>query len=57
MTLKCTNCNNDKDFIEETTTHWRIGTNGDRQDKADESSGFFCAECGEELFVDTSEDQ
>lgn len=47
--LKC-ECGNEEDFSELTTVDFIVDATGERQEKVSETTGFFCINCGQQIY-------
>jgi len=50
MELSC-ECGNESEFIEETLTSFTIDAQGNREEKVEETTRYFCTKCNEEVEI------
>ena len=50
MKLSC-ECGNKSDFVEETVTSWNVDGEGNREEKVDEQTRYFCIPCNQDAEV------
>lgn len=48
--LRC-ECENEEDFSELTTVDFIVSPEGERQEKVSETTGFFCTNCGQQVYM------